>query len=238
MGAIAMQREWERLSGASLGVCVVYSSLTLSDRFFQKGNTLVYINCLDLARAENYSLHQMTATLNRLHQMTATLNRLHQMTATLNRSHQMTANSQQVAPDDSHTQQVAPDDSHTQRAVPDDSHAQQEDPALNNPSQLAFSSAQLAGGSTHEVRPVFVISKNSPGGHRFTVSAACWYPIDTGLFVSASYDETLRVTITAMPSHDKSTTTAYGTCDMSTTTAHNSITAMPSHDKTTTTAYS
>ena len=37
------------------------------------------------------------------------------------------------------------------------------------------------------------VDKNSPGGHKFCVSCVAWYPVDTGLFVTGAYDNSIKV---------------------------------------------
>ncbi|KAL6521846.1 hypothetical protein OROMI_031723 [Orobanche minor] len=40
---------------------------------------------------------------------------------------------------------------------------------------------------------LFVINKQHENGHKFAISSAIWYPIDTGLFVTGSYDHHINV---------------------------------------------
>ena len=40
---------------------------------------------------------------------------------------------------------------------------------------------------------LFVVDKTHEGGHQFAVSSAVWYPVDTGLFVTGSYDHHVNV---------------------------------------------
>mmetsp|Transcript_35876 Transcript_35876/g.57994 ORF Transcript_35876/g.57994 Transcript_35876/m.57994 type:complete len:459 (+) Transcript_35876:115-1491(+) len=42
-----------------------------------------------------------------------------------------------------------------------------------------------------KLKPLFVLDKTN--GHKFSVSGVDWYPVDTGMFVSASFDESIRV---------------------------------------------
>ena len=37
------------------------------------------------------------------------------------------------------------------------------------------------------------IDRNSPEGHKYSVSCVSWYPVDSGLFISGSYDNTIKV---------------------------------------------
>jgi DNA excision repair protein ERCC-8 len=49
-----------------------------------------------------------------------------------------------------------------------------------------------AGAGAHHL-PLFTITKQSPGAHAFSVSSVCWYPVDTGLFVSGGFDCQVKV---------------------------------------------
>ncbi|KAL6504586.1 WD repeat-containing protein ATCSA-1 [Orobanche hederae] len=40
---------------------------------------------------------------------------------------------------------------------------------------------------------LFVVNKQHEHGHKFAISSAIWYPIDTGLFVTGSYDHHINV---------------------------------------------
>ncbi|KAL3505054.1 hypothetical protein ACH5RR_034895 [Cinchona calisaya] len=42
-------------------------------------------------------------------------------------------------------------------------------------------------------RSLFVVDKQHEHGHRYAISSATWYPIDTGLFVTGSYDHHINV---------------------------------------------
>jgi DNA excision repair protein ERCC-8 len=37
------------------------------------------------------------------------------------------------------------------------------------------------------------MDRNSRDAHRFLVSCVAWYPIDTGMFVTGSYDASIRI---------------------------------------------
>lgn len=37
------------------------------------------------------------------------------------------------------------------------------------------------------------MNHTAPGAHTFTVTAVLWYPVDTGLFVTASFDQKVQV---------------------------------------------
>lgn len=45
--------------------------------------------------------------------------------------------------------------------------------------------------SKHEA--LFTVDKSIPQGHRFSVSSVQWYPIDTGLFVTGSFDKNINL---------------------------------------------
>eukprot|EP00271_Cylindrocystis_brebissonii_P016955 TRINITY_DN4208_c0_g1_i1.p1 TRINITY_DN4208_c0_g1~~TRINITY_DN4208_c0_g1_i1.p1 ORF type:complete len:473 (-),score=64.84 TRINITY_DN4208_c0_g1_i1:396-1814(-) len=48
------------------------------------------------------------------------------------------------------------------------------------------------GTAQHEA--LFKVDKrNNPSAHRFAISSVQWYPVDTGLFVAASFDKTISV---------------------------------------------
>ncbi|KAK3166021.1 hypothetical protein QOZ80_1AG0040540 [Eleusine coracana subsp. coracana] len=42
-------------------------------------------------------------------------------------------------------------------------------------------------------RNILLVDKQHENGHKFAVSAAIWYPVDTGLFITASYDHFVKV---------------------------------------------
>lgn len=42
-------------------------------------------------------------------------------------------------------------------------------------------------------KSLFVINKQHEHGHKYAISSAIWYPIDTGLFVTGSYDHHINV---------------------------------------------
>ncbi|KZV31577.1 DNA excision repair protein ERCC-8-like [Dorcoceras hygrometricum] len=49
------------------------------------------------------------------------------------------------------------------------------------------------GGLIAKHKSVFVINKQHENGHRYAISSAVWYPMDTGLFVTGSYDHHVNV---------------------------------------------
>ncbi|EEC72990.1 hypothetical protein OsI_06897 [Oryza sativa Indica Group] len=42
-------------------------------------------------------------------------------------------------------------------------------------------------------RSILLVDKQHENGHKFAVSMAVWYPVDTGLFVTASFDQYVKV---------------------------------------------
>lgn len=42
-------------------------------------------------------------------------------------------------------------------------------------------------------RNILLVDKQHQNGHKFAISAAVWYPVDTGLFVTASFDQFVKV---------------------------------------------
>ena len=40
---------------------------------------------------------------------------------------------------------------------------------------------------------LFKVDRNSPDGHAYAVTSAIWYPVDTGLLVTGSADNTVKV---------------------------------------------
>ncbi|XP_033137138.1 WD repeat-containing protein ATCSA-1 [Brassica rapa] len=50
-----------------------------------------------------------------------------------------------------------------------------------------------ASGLIAKHKCVFSVDKGHEHGHRFAVSSAVWYPIDTGLFVTGSFDHLIKV---------------------------------------------
>ncbi|CAK7347424.1 unnamed protein product [Dovyalis caffra] len=49
------------------------------------------------------------------------------------------------------------------------------------------------GASIAKHRSLFSIDKQHQNGHKFAITSAIWYPIDTGLFVTGSYDHYIKV---------------------------------------------
>lgn len=48
-------------------------------------------------------------------------------------------------------------------------------------------------GEVANHRSLFVVDKQHEQGHRFAISSVNWYPIDTGLFVSGSFDHYVKI---------------------------------------------
>lgn len=51
---------------------------------------------------------------------------------------------------------------------------------------LGATAAAAAAGTAEQHRALALVTKRSPGGHRFSVSCVAWYPVDTGLFVTGA----------------------------------------------------
>ncbi|KAJ4839011.1 WD repeat-containing protein ATCSA-1 [Turnera subulata] len=49
------------------------------------------------------------------------------------------------------------------------------------------------GGIIAKHRCLFSVDKHHETGHKYAVSSAIWYPVDTGLFVTGSYDHYIKV---------------------------------------------
>ncbi|PON72952.1 Guanine nucleotide-binding protein, beta subunit [Parasponia andersonii] len=49
------------------------------------------------------------------------------------------------------------------------------------------------GGVIAKHKCLFVVDKNHENGHKYAVSSAIWYPVDTGLFVTGSFDHHINV---------------------------------------------
>lgn len=67
----------------------------------------------------------------------------------------------------------------------------------------AWLSALQAGdaGSGHQrvqLPPLFTIKRSHPAAHRYQVTSLVWYPVDTGLFVTGSADQDVKVWDTNM----------------------------------------
>ena len=63
-------------------------------------------------------------------------------------------------------------------------------------SVAAYDTPYLSSASRPQKQLLFKLGRNSPGGHRFTVAGVTWYPIDTGLFVTGSFDQSVKVLLT------------------------------------------
>ncbi|MQL76816.1 hypothetical protein Taro_009216, partial [Colocasia esculenta] len=49
------------------------------------------------------------------------------------------------------------------------------------------------GGRVEKHRCLFVVDKQHGHGHKFAVSSVAWYPVDTGLFITGSFDHHIKV---------------------------------------------
>lgn len=50
-----------------------------------------------------------------------------------------------------------------------------------------------AGGLIAKHKSIFVVDKQHDCGHKYAISSAIWYPVDTGLFITGSYDHHINV---------------------------------------------
>lgn len=46
---------------------------------------------------------------------------------------------------------------------------------------------------TYQHNALFTVDKSAPLGHKYAVSSVQWYPVDTGLFVSGSFDHYINL---------------------------------------------
>ncbi|KAK9270016.1 hypothetical protein L1049_025589 [Liquidambar formosana] len=49
------------------------------------------------------------------------------------------------------------------------------------------------GGLIAKHKCIFIVDKQHEHGHKYAISSAIWYPIDTGLFITGSYDHFINV---------------------------------------------
>lgn len=49
------------------------------------------------------------------------------------------------------------------------------------------------GGLVAKHRSLFVVDKQLERGHQYGISSVFWYPVDTGLFVTGSFDHHIKV---------------------------------------------
>lgn len=84
------------------------------------------------------------------------------------------------------------------------------------------------GGMVAKHRSLFVVDKQHEHGHKFAVSSAIWYPIDTGLFITGSFDHDVKVwdtNTTQVVMDFKMPGKVYGTAMSSIATSHTLIAA-------------
>lgn len=66
----------------------------------------------------------------------------------------------------------------------------------------AVDAATWAGSTpaapTQQLAPLLRVPRSHPGAHRYQVTCATWYPVDSGLFVSGSADNDVKVWDTNM----------------------------------------
>jgi len=68
------------------------------------------------------------------------------------------------------------------------------------PGLFAFVFCRLQLGSQAQqdrLQPLFAIKRGHPSAHRYQVTSVVWYPVDTGLFVSGSADQDVKVSCRA-----------------------------------------
>lgn len=58
---------------------------------------------------------------------------------------------------------------------------------------LQTSHAAAGGHQQQQLKPVFTIKRGHPSAHRYQVTSISWYPVDTGLFVTGSADQHVKV---------------------------------------------
>ena len=49
------------------------------------------------------------------------------------------------------------------------------------------------GSSSGDCKSVLKITSSNPDSHQYSVSCVTWYPVDTGLFVTGSFDHQVKV---------------------------------------------
>lgn len=83
-------------------------------------------------------------------------------------------------------------------------------------------------GAVAKHRSLFVVDKQHDHGHKFSVSSAIWYPVDTGLFITGSFDSYVKVwdtNTTQVVMDFKMPGKVYGTAMSAIATAHMLIAA-------------
>jgi WD40 repeat protein len=60
---------------------------------------------------------------------------------------------------------------------------------------ICFLQAATAGSGHDQVQlpPLFIIKRGHPAAHKYQVTSICWYPVDTGLFITGSADQDVKV---------------------------------------------
>lgn len=56
----------------------------------------------------------------------------------------------------------------------------------------------VGGGLIAQHKCLFVIDKQHEHGHKYAISSALWYPVDTGLFITCSFNHFIKVWDTNM----------------------------------------
>nr|CAB3478903.1 unnamed protein product [Digitaria exilis] len=57
----------------------------------------------------------------------------------------------------------------------------------------AWNATECQSGFIAKHKHILLVDKQHQNGHKFAISAAVWYPVDTGLFVTASFDQFVKV---------------------------------------------
>jgi WD40 repeat protein len=52
---------------------------------------------------------------------------------------------------------------------------------------------QATHGPDDELAVVGRVERRSPHAHKFLVSCVAWYPVDTGMFISGSFDQDVKL---------------------------------------------
>ncbi|XP_078433779.1 WD repeat-containing protein ATCSA-1-like [Wolffia australiana] len=58
---------------------------------------------------------------------------------------------------------------------------------------IQCSTESEGGGRIGKHKSLFVVDKQHAHGHKFSVSSVSWYPVDTGLFITGSFDHRIKV---------------------------------------------
>lgn len=56
----------------------------------------------------------------------------------------------------------------------------------------------VGGSLIAKHKSLFFVDKQHEHGHKYSISSAIWYPVDTGLFITGSFDRFIKVWDTNM----------------------------------------